>query len=93
VLSHVLLHKLDAQIGVVNALDFVTDTRNYAISSAHGSDVHSVDERTQFVCLPRLVDKLARCETRVPGTGEHGSSFVESATKAATDSEEAGREG
>jgi len=35
VLSYILLHKLDAKIRVVDALDFVANTRNYRISSAH----------------------------------------------------------
>ena len=46
VLSYILLHKLDAKIRVVDALDFMTNARNYRVSSEYGYKVYMGDEHT-----------------------------------------------
>ena len=49
--------------------------------------------RTELVLLPAGVDELARREAGVARVLEHRCSLIESATEAATDREETGREG
>ena len=85
VLAHVLLHELDTEIGVVDALDLVADTADYTQPlTPKNAKTRKRNRRTELVLLPGLVDELTRSQTSVTRVGEHGSGLVEGTTESTT---------
>ena len=88
VLAHVLLHELDTQIRVVDALDLVADTGDCTVRQCLRLSVANDRWLTELVLLAAAVDELARRETGVARVREHRGGLVEGTTEAATDRQE-----
>ena len=92
----VVLHELDAEIGVVAGFDTVADAGDCMVSSALiPCKIYFCavcGGRTEFVLLPHGVDKVTRAQALVVGPGELLGGAVESAAEARTDGQQTGDE-